>query len=249
MPAGTPCWMSPSASGVPDCSAASLPAWIRWMQRLHFSMTPRERTTTSGLSTIVPSGLFMWKSNRGLSRVLEPVEPPHLVRAVVLAVARADAAVVDLLVDAVGAVHGRQNRADRFARRVVAVLAHHRLEDRVRARLGAAVVAIDADPVHLPAAPDFVLADDRHVVLGLTRHHARRASGAGIQVDRHSPRARRRADARPRATATMPPARSPADGAARKSRERHLANERTPFHRMMGLRRSQGLTSSGLLER
>ena len=29
-------------------------------------MTPRERTTTSGFSTIVPSGLFMLKSKRGL---------------------------------------------------------------------------------------------------------------------------------------------------------------------------------------
>ena len=31
---------------------------------LHFSITPRERTTTSGLSTMRPSGLFMLKSKR-----------------------------------------------------------------------------------------------------------------------------------------------------------------------------------------
>ena len=39
--------------------------------------------------------------------VVEPVEAPHLVRAVVRAEPRADAAVVDHLVEAVGAVHGR----------------------------------------------------------------------------------------------------------------------------------------------
>jgi len=27
--------------------AASLPAWIRWTQGLHFLITPRDRTTTS----------------------------------------------------------------------------------------------------------------------------------------------------------------------------------------------------------
>ena len=39
-------------------------------------------------------------------------------------------------------------------------------------------VPIDAQPVHLAAAADLVLADDRNVVLGLTRRDARPATDA-----------------------------------------------------------------------
>ena len=61
--AGQACWQavrtSPSASGRPAASARSLPAWMRWVHSEHFSITPRERTTTSGLSTMRPRSLFM----------------------------------------------------------------------------------------------------------------------------------------------------------------------------------------------
>ena len=57
----------------------------------------------------------------------EEIEPPHLVGAVVGAVARAHAAVVDHVVQAFGAVHGGLHRADQFARRVLALHARHRL--------------------------------------------------------------------------------------------------------------------------
>src|SRR4029453_10308348 len=105
-------------------------------------------------------------------RVLEPVEAPHLVRAVVLAVPGADAAVVDLLVDPVRAVDGGEHRADRLAGRVVAVLAHHGLEHGVGIFRAPAVVAVQADPVHLAPAAHLVLADHGDVVLGLAGHHA-----------------------------------------------------------------------------
>ena len=65
--------------------------------------------------------------------VVPPVEAAHVVRAVVAAVPRADAAVVDLPVEPlVGAVR-REHRADRLARRDLAVLAEHRQERVVRA--------------------------------------------------------------------------------------------------------------------
>src|SRR3954471_1600274 len=63
---------------------------------------------------------------------VEPVEPPDLVRAVVRAEPRADAAVVDHLVEPVGAVLGRVDRTDVLAGRVRAVLAQHRLVDEPR---------------------------------------------------------------------------------------------------------------------
>ena len=43
------------------------------------------------------------------------------------------------------------------------------------------VVAVDADPVHLAAARDLVLADDRDIVLGLAGDHAGVAAGAGVR--------------------------------------------------------------------
>ena len=58
-----------------------------------------------------------------LVRVVEPVEPPHFVRAVVAAVPGADAPVVRLLVQPFVTVRGGKHRADRFTRRVRAVLA------------------------------------------------------------------------------------------------------------------------------
>ena len=53
--------------------------------------------------------------------------------------------------------------------------------------VGAGVVAIDPDPVHLAVPAHFVLTDDRHVVLRLTRDHARRTAGAGVEIDGHAP--------------------------------------------------------------
>ena len=92
---------------------------MRCTQNVHFSITPRARTVTSGLC---------W-SARVVDRlvVVEPVEAADLVRAVVRAEPRADAAVVDHLVEPVGAVRRREHRAHVLAGRVLAVLAQHRL--------------------------------------------------------------------------------------------------------------------------
>ena len=104
--------------------------------------------------------------------VVEPVEAARLGRAVVGAVTGADAAVVDLLVQPLAGVHRRHHGADRLAGGVLAVLAHHRLVQHL-GRVGlAAVVAIDAQPVHLAAPARLGLADHRDVVLGVARDHA-----------------------------------------------------------------------------
>ena len=150
--------------------------------------------------------------------VAEPVVVADLVRAVVGAVARADAAVVDLHVEAVGRVVGRVHRADGLARRVAAVLAHHRDETRLEVRvlrielhvLRFAVefpVALEADPRHLARTRDVgaeagavrkdlrTLPGGTHrgdVVLGVTRRDACRTAGALGEVDRHRPATTRR---------------------------------------------------------
>ncbi len=135
------------------------------------------------------------RTQRLAAEVVEVVESTHLVRAVVGAVAGADAAVVDHCVEAVRGVHGRRDGTHLLARCVLALLTGHRLHrDGCRligvvslGRLLEAEVPVDPEPVHLASAEDLVLADDRDVVLGLAGDHAGRATGAGVQIDRHSP--------------------------------------------------------------
>ncbi len=125
---------------------------------------------------------------------VEVVEAADLVRAVVGAVPRADAAVVGHLVQALGAVRGGVDRADVLAGRLFAVHAHERLADRRRGSSASApslasldVVAVDAQPVHLAAAPHLALADHGDVVLRHASDDAGVAARARVEVDRHAP--------------------------------------------------------------
>src|SRR5205807_1120756 len=62
-------------------------------------------------------------------RVLQKVEAADLVRTVVRAIARADAAVVDHVVQAVAAVDGGGDGTNQLTRRIFAVHARHRLKE------------------------------------------------------------------------------------------------------------------------
>src|SRR5439155_19193036 len=88
--------------------------------------------------------------------VVEPVEVAHLVGAVVGAITRADAAVVDLPVEPVGRVIGGVHGTDRLAGRVAALLAqhrrHHRADRPPPPLFATRVIALDPHPAHLPAA-------------------------------------------------------------------------------------------------
>src|SRR5207245_10150542 len=108
----------------------------------------------------------------------QEVEAAHLVGTVVGAVARADAAVVNHVVESVAAVDRGLHRADHLARRGLAVHARHRLEKDLRITHRAVEVAVHAQPVHFPAALHLVLADDRDVVLRLAGHYTGAAPGA-----------------------------------------------------------------------
>src|SRR5215208_3463643 len=141
--------------------------------------------------------------------VADPVEVADLVRAVVGAVAGADAAVVHLDVEPVRRVVGRVDGEDRLAGRGAAVLAEHRHDARLEVRvetlvlvLGALVVALQPDPRHLAPAGDVRAppravgqeprtlprgAHRRDVVLGVACGDAGRASRAAREVDRHRP--------------------------------------------------------------
>ena len=109
---------------------------------------------------------------------VEEVEEAHVVRAGVGAVAGADAAVVDLRVQAVFGVVAGVGRTDRLARGGVALLAQHRPELHLHVGKLALPVAFDADPVHGAAARRLLGADGRNVVLGVAGRDARLAARA-----------------------------------------------------------------------
>src|ERR1700682_3868189 len=128
------------------------------------------------------------------------IEAAHFVRAIVGAIARADAAVVDHVVQAFGAVHRGADGADLLARRIFALHAGNGLEEGfgigervifIGARTvggGAGVViAVDADPVHLAAAENLVLADHGDIIFRDAGHHAGVAAVAVVEVDGHAP--------------------------------------------------------------
>src|SRR5262249_795794 len=110
--------------------------------------------------------------------VLEKIETPYLVRAVVGTIARADAAVVDHVVEPVGTVNCCPYRANQLARCVLTLHARHRLKEGFRVGQITSVVAIDSKPVHFPSMGDLGLADDRDIVLGLARDDAGAAADA-----------------------------------------------------------------------
>ena len=119
--------------------------------------------------------------------VLEEIEPADFVRAIVRAIARADAAVVNLQVQPFVIVERRADRADQFAGRVFALHARHRLMAHRRVVRLAAEISVNADPLHFAARGDLVLADHRDVVLCLAGEHAGVAADAGRQVNGHAP--------------------------------------------------------------
>src|SRR5690606_19533588 len=82
--------------------------------------------------------------------VVTPVEGTYLVRAVIRAVTRTDAAVIHLQVDLLcHRMYGRERRTDRLAGCASALLAHHRLVVG-HAHFGIFTLpeTLDADPVH-----------------------------------------------------------------------------------------------------
>src|SRR5205085_10548373 len=135
-------------------------------------------------------------ANRSLV-VIEEIEPADFERAIVGAITGPDAAIVSHYVEPVFTVDGGVDRTNGFARRVLAVLTHHRLMHHLRIfwkiavvlieRLRAREVTVDPDPVHRAAVRNLQFADDGNVVFGLTSNDTGAASGADIEIDRHSP--------------------------------------------------------------
>src|SRR5208282_397196 len=89
---------------------------------------------------------------------------------------------------AFGGVVGGADRADDFARRVLALHARDGLEECLGIVAVALIVGVHPNPVHVAADDDLLFADDGDVVLRLAGNHAVVAAYALVQVDRHAPR-------------------------------------------------------------
>src|SRR5262249_32513662 len=119
--------------------------------------------------------------------VMQIIEAANLVWTIVGAVARAHAAVVDHLVEALVAVDGGVDRADVLTGSAFAVHARDRLHNHARLFDRTAEISVDPPPVHLPAPAHLLLADHWDVVFRLAGDHAGAAAGAAAEVDGHSP--------------------------------------------------------------
>ena len=104
---------------------------------MHFSITPRMRTVTSGLNIIRSTSEWFQSAGSGKTQArlgifvvpgilavpVQIIESPHFVGAVVAAISRSHAAVVNHYVQPFGVVHRRAHGANLFARSVFALLA------------------------------------------------------------------------------------------------------------------------------
>ena len=84
-------------------------------------------------------------------------------------------------------MHGRPNRTDCFAGRLLAMHAQHRLKVAIGRSGASLVLAVDAQPVHLSLVNHLLFADNGNIVLGLAGDNASIATNAGVQVDTDRP--------------------------------------------------------------
>ncbi len=117
---------------------------------------------------------------------VEPVEAPYLVRAVLGAKAGSDAAVVNLVVEALFGMVGGIHRAHRFARCIVAVLTHHG-EKRDFFPAFRILITFHPKPCHFTALDNSFYAHHPDVVLCVARRRTGAASNAFVQVHCHAP--------------------------------------------------------------
>ena len=139
----------------------------------------------------VGSGIF---DQRYCIGVIEIVKATNLVGAVVATIPRPNTPVVNHVVEPLAAVHGRGDRANRFAGSILAMVTGYRLMHDylvvIPGVLGeevVTVIAVNPHPVHLAAAPHIVFADNRDIVFGLAGDDTGVATNALVEINRHPP--------------------------------------------------------------
>src|SRR5690606_14586652 len=131
--------------------------------------------------------------------VFEPVKPSDLIRTVVRTIPCSDTSVIGHLVKAFRTVGSSNYRTNRFTRRIVTMLAGHRLESDLRVICGnlqfligfcslwRAIITVNPDPRHFTSVEHFLLTHHRYVIFNLTGHRTSTTANTGVHVNGHSP--------------------------------------------------------------
>src|ERR1039457_3802595 len=119
-------------------------------------------------------------------RIVE-IEKAHVIRAGVRALASADAAIVDLAVEALDRVIARKSGAHRLTWSCVALLAKHGHELYADVGKLTLVISLDANPMFCAPACSLIFAHRRNVIFGMARHHTGSAARAPVEIDYHTP--------------------------------------------------------------
>ena len=117
---------------------------------------------------------------------VEPVEAPHLVRAVLRTESSPDAAIVNLIVKPLFGMVGRVHRAHRFAGCVVAVLAQHGQKYCFFHSLGI-LITLYVQPRHFAAFNDPLHSHNSEIVFGIAGGRTGRAANTSVEIDHHAP--------------------------------------------------------------
>ncbi len=119
--------------------------------------------------------------------IISPVKPAHLEWAVICAISCTDTTVVSHLVKPFSAMVGCTYRAHILTRGVIAVLAHQRLKHHCWVVNIAAVITVNAHPVHFVKARYFPFTYNRYIIFCITSNNAGAATHAGVKVNAHAP--------------------------------------------------------------
>ena len=119
--------------------------------------------------------------------VQEEIEATNFIGTVIRTVAGANAAIVGHVIEPFVAMGCRMNGTNQLARSIFALHARHRLMIHLGIVQRAFVVTIDANPMHLPTAQDFLLTYHRAVIFGDASDDAGIAADARVDIDSHAP--------------------------------------------------------------
>ena len=110
------------------------------------------------------------------------------VRTIIRAITRADAAIIDLQVQAFLVMQRCADGANHFTRRIFAL---HALAPSLVEHFGiygrSAKISVHANPVHHASPRDFLFADDGNVIFRLASNCAGVTADARAQINRHAP--------------------------------------------------------------
>ena len=176
---------------------SALPSCKRCTQKEHFSITPLERTVTSGFNTILERSSFiiivaseiipLWLSGKLSASIISPVKTAYFIRTVIGTISCTNTTVISHLVNPFAAMVGCRNRANIFTRSIITMLAKHRLKNNIRIFRITGKIPVDTKPMHIMIPGYFIFTYNRNIIFSMTGNYAGAATGTGIKINAHSP--------------------------------------------------------------